>query len=188
MSPSPMPSSHLALAWFIRGTGAAIALPSAVMAVFAIFMVVIDLFRHGEPQHWLMLLFVLLPLLMFGGLFLVGYCMWRRIDSVTLANFSFIFSLLTARALYHLLPVPLPKILVAVVGTGFPFLQPGDLGLSYRATFSFVAFFIFYHVLKAYLKRAFEPRLANPPPPRRQTYFPPLNPRILSTRPHSPHS
>ena len=54
---------------------------------------------------------MLLGLLFYLFIAKVGYDMFRKLNATTISNFAFIFSILTARALYYLLPPSLPKLI-----------------------------------------------------------------------------
>jgi hypothetical protein len=179
--------SHPALRWLIRGTGAIIAIPSAFFVAFALVMGVVFAFHHPENQSWFGIAIMLISVLFYGVIAKVGWDMWRKINPVSVANFTFIFSFLTASTLYHLLPLNLPKILANHVGDHAPFLAQGsEPGFSYRATFAFIAFVIFYRITKAYLLRVLE---LNPPAsPQDSTPSVPPDPYDLSKNaPIFPH-
>ena len=135
---------------------------------------------------------MLLGLLFYGFIAKVGYGMFRRANATSISNFTFIFSFLTARALYYLLPLNLPKFLADHVGNDAPFLGQGSQnGISYRGTLAFVAFLIFYNVVKAYLLSVLElnpSKLPQNPRPSAsddalEKPFVPFNPYDLSKNP-----
>jgi hypothetical protein len=158
----PMPAvateptqKHPALIWLIRGTGALIAIPSVLMLVVGLVMGVISLFHRTGIQGWLMALFLLLPVITFGTTCLVGYCMWRRIDKTTVANFAFIFAVLVARTFYYSLPPHLPKVINEHLWIFFR--DQGDRpGFTYRGFWAFLVFILFYNLIKACLMQTLE--------------------------------
>jgi len=162
----PPSRSHAPLAWLIRGTGALIAIFFGLMLAFYLIMVVMNAFHHLQNHgSWIAFLFDLLPAILCGGLLLLGFCMWRRIDTISVANFAFMFAFLTARAMYYFLPLSLPKFLGDYVGPNTPFLGQGDQhGISYRGTLAFIAFVILYALLKDYINRRLGLTPSNPPP------------------------
>ena len=109
---------------------------------------------------------IILGLLFYGLIAKVGYDMFRKVGPTTVANFSFIFSALMTYALYHLLPLNLPKVFTNFAGNDFPFLYQGDHGLGYRDAFALICFCSFYFAVKAYLLRALELSSSHPPQKR----------------------
>ncbi|MCE0497916.1 MAG: hypothetical protein LV481_08240 [Methylacidiphilales bacterium] len=154
---------HVALIWLIRGTGAVIAIPSAMAICFivVVFPILIIINHHPSTSGWMQIgigfaiMFLGLPF--YGLIAKFGYDMFREVKATTIANFSFIFSFLTAYALYHLLPLSLPKILADYMENYLPLLgQGGGPGFSYRLALAIIGFFILYSVVKAYLLRVLE--------------------------------
>ena len=189
---------HPALIWLIRGTGAIIAIPSAMLILFAVVVmpIMIIINPHRPAIGWMQIgigfSIMILGLLFYGFIAKVGYDMFRKVNAATIANFSFIFSFLTAYTLYHVLPSNLPKFLADHVGKDAIFFGQGTgPEISYRATLAFLAFLIFYHVIKAYLLRVLELNAPippqNPPSSGPEEPFVPFNPYDLSkNRPTHP--
>ncbi len=87
-----------------------------------------------------MIVFMAVGVLFYGLIAKVGYDMFRKMNPTTVANFAFIFSLLTAHLLYHLLPTTVPNFIAAHVGKGSPLFGQGSAhGIDYRFTLSFIA-------------------------------------------------
>ena len=161
---------HAALIWLIRGTGALMVIPSAILILFTVVVmpILIIINPHRPTIDWMQIgigaSLLIMGLLFYGFIAKVGYDMFRKVDAIAVSNFAFIFSILTARALYHLLPLSLPKTLSGYVCDDAPFLAKGQqLGISYRATLAFFAFFIFYYIVKAFLLRILELNASKPP-------------------------
>ena len=122
---------------------------------------------HPPASGWMQKGFgfsiIILGLFIYGLIAKFGYEMFREVKAPTIANFSFIFSFLTAYALYHLLPLSLPKILADYMENHLSLLgQGGGPGFSYRLALAIIGFFIFNSVVKAYLLRVLELTPPNP--------------------------
>jgi hypothetical protein len=105
-------------------------------------------FTQAETQNllqWGVLLFFI-PMAMFcAALMWAGYRMCRQISATTVANFAFIFSFLLAKVFYHFLPRNLPRLITDHIGNK---ISHGDDDISWRTVLAFIAFFIFYFVIK----------------------------------------
>lgn len=199
----PPAQRHLALIWLIRGTGALIALCSAIIA----FGIVAYQFERPDVDSWISRIVcsvgVFLFVLLFGFISKRGCDMSRKLNPITLADFSSVFALFVAVDWYQFLPPHLPKAVVDYFGSN-PFFYPFDEqrspgGLTYRAALSYVAFFIFYKLIKASLLKILD---LNPPaspqnpvplvpsvPPNPSDPFVPFDPYNLSKNsPYRPPS
>jgi hypothetical protein len=189
---APQPAQpHAALIWLIRGTGAILAIPSAMLIIFAVVVmpIMIIINPHRPAFGWMEIgigfSIMILGLLFYGFIAKIGFDMFRKVNATTIANFAFIFSFLTAHTLYHVLPLNLPNFLVDHVGKDAIFFGQGTgPEISYRATLAFFAFLIFYNVLKAYLLRVLELNAPippqNPPSSAPDDPFVPFDPYDLS--------
>jgi hypothetical protein len=151
---------HLVLIYLIRGTGACITAVTALFALYLSIRCVIDAFR-GEmgTAGWPGILFAVTVIVSVMGLIsYVGYGMWLRVDESVLANFAFVFAFLLAVVWYHLLPTNLPRVIIDYFGNN-PFFVPfrgSNPNPSYRAALSYLAFFLFYKLIRAYLFQVFD--------------------------------
>lgn len=146
------------------------------------------------------------PLLVLGSLALLwllgfmfwifakkGYDMWRRLDRITVADFASVFALFAARVFHYVLPAHLPNAFNEHLGPHFrdPFSDKGA-----RALWMWLALYIVYKFIKAYLFRILElnptDTAQNPPPSGPDEApdepFVPFDPYDLSkNRPALPH-
>jgi hypothetical protein len=156
---------HFALVWLIRGTGVLLALCSAITA----FIIVAGQFERPDIHSWasriLCSVGVACFVLVFGIISKIGCDMFRNLNTTTLANFSFTFAVLLATAWYHLLPPHLPKSIADYFASNSPFVE------DYRRFLSYIAFFLFYKLIKAYLMQNLGLNASNPPQNR-----PPIDP------------
>jgi len=163
----PTSRLHSALSWLIRGTGASLAIGSMIAMVCFVGGMIIGAIR-GETGTlgWIGAAIAILFVASFLGLvFKRGYNMFRKINAMTVADFSSVFALLLAMAWYHLLPPHLPQVIADFCARNAflaPFSEQGR-GLTYRGVFSFIAFFVFYKLIKAYLMQALDLNVPNPP-------------------------
>jgi hypothetical protein len=111
------------------------------------------------------------------------YDMWRRIDGTTVADFSSVFALFGARVFHYLLPSHLPQTLNnhLWVGVRESFSDKGG-----RATWTWLALYFFYRLIKSALFRLFDlnsstPQASKgPPPDETHGSFVPFDPYDLS--------
>jgi hypothetical protein len=154
---------HTALIWLIRCTGFIIVAPLILVLVVAPIGIMRAIYGPGLPS-WMLVFVTLLAVLIYGVIVKVGYAKFRKVQVISVANFAFIFAYLAAKDLYHLLPLNLPKFIADYVGDRSPFLSQDDShGISYRTTLAFIAFLIFYNVIKHYLEQVLELNPPNPP-------------------------
>jgi hypothetical protein len=149
-SPSASKQGHALLKIIIHGTGGLLAVFSALELVFVLGTVAL-VFTRPETQdllHWGVLLFLIPVALLFAALMWAGYRMCRQISATTAANFAFIFSFLLAKIFYHFLPQNLPAFITEHIGNNISHRKDD---LSYRAVLGFIAFFVFYFVIKEIL-------------------------------------
>lgn len=183
---------HAALIWLIRGTYVITAIFAAIL-LLAI-MVALPMGAVGETitdasNSWAfritMAFAVLTTILLFGlimkKVFYEGFRKdFRKVNTDSVANFSSIFALLLAIDWYLVLPPHLPKAIVDYFGSN-PFFYPFDEqrspgGPTYRGMLSFVAFYIFFRLIKAYLMHILD--LDSPEPPQNLPTPPPTDPDI----------
>ena len=112
--------------------------------------------------------------------------MWLRVDTTSVANFAFVLAMLLALGWYHLLPANLPKAVIDYFGDN-PFFAPfreANPNPSYRAALSYLAFFGFYKLIKAFVVEKLRldavPRAKEPPFSGSSDPFLPFNPYDLS--------
>jgi hypothetical protein len=187
LASQPAPK-HAALVWLVRGTsfvanvfGVIVLLFIWVVPVMLFFKAVTDA-SNSEGYRITMFFFGLVLALFYGFIVKRIYdsfrkCRWE-LNAKTVANFSSLFALFLAIDWYHILPAHLPKLIADYCRSHpplVPFAEEGP-GFTYRAVLSFIAFFVFYKLIKAELMRILDSdipnspqNLPNPPPPDADT-------------------
>jgi hypothetical protein len=156
MPSTALPSSrpHAALIWLIRGAGALLAAIATLTAISYISYMVITAVRNGTGNlgWWGVLAAALVIAVLLGLIAKTGYDMFSKLNGITVTNFSFLFAALVALAWYHSLPTHLSKAMLDYFRSN-PFLIPfaDSHGVTDRSVVSYLAFFLFYKLIKAYL-------------------------------------
>jgi hypothetical protein len=149
----------------MRGAGIVLALGSALIVLGAITVTLAAIF-NGHHVAWnLRLASVLMGAAMtviFGLLVKIGFHMFRRVDAVAVQNFSFIFAVFTARALYEIAPRGWLRKLAEHFAAGSPFLAPRHGGSGLLALAAFLSFFFFRRLYASALMNILG---LNPPKP-----------------------
>jgi len=183
--------SHRALIYLIRGTGASVAGVMALAAIYFSILCVIGAVQGGMGALGWPGVFIAIAIItgVLGLISYVGYGMWLRVDTISVANFAFVFAMLLAVGWYHLLPANLPKAVIEYFWDNpffYPFREPNP-NPSYRALLSYFAFFLFYKLIKACVVEKLRLNAAPPPkePPSSGSCGPfiPFNPYDLSKNP-----
>ena len=191
-------SKHGALVRLVRGTSFA-ANVFGVIVLLLIWVVPGILFFEAvtdasnfEGYRITRFFFGLALILFYGFIVKRIYDSFRKyrweLNARTVANFSSLFALFWAIDWYHILPAYLPNAIADYCRSHpqlAPFAEQGP-GFSYRAVLSFIAYFVFYKLIKAYLMRILDLNdpnplrdLPNPPPPDPDTpEFPRKSPLV----------
>ena len=186
-APSLNVPPHAALRWLIRWTGALLAVASTGMAIFLLCAIVIRQVSEGLFR-WEILLAILMAVL-FCGFFAFaakrGYDMFRKLNTVIVADFSFVFALVVAVGWSNSLPLLLPKAIAEYcAGNAFfyPFLKQGP-GPTYRYYLGLVAFIVFYKLIKAWVLQTLELNASTPSKGRPQLPNDPSSPEFPQKSP-----
>lgn len=166
----------------IRRTRGGLAIIFAISACY-FFGCLLVATLHGQPLFSVSFGWFGVPLFVLGSLALLwllgvifglvakkGYDMWRRVDKITVADFASVFALFAARVFHYFLPAHLPS---AVNEHLWPHFRDPFNDRGARMLWTWLALYLFYKLIKAYLMRTLE--LNSPTPP--QT---PQNPELPS--------
>jgi len=151
--PQPAPRNHAVLRGIIRGTGALVFLCSGMALVSFVVYLITGLVDGSGTYGWLKLLIEFMMAVFFGLFTKVGFEMFREVNAISVSNFAFIFSVLQTAVFYQFMPQSLPKALADAVGNSSFFASVSQPPFNFRSACAFVAFFIFWHVIKICLMR-----------------------------------
>src|SRR5260221_6049734 len=164
------PRSHIALEWLIRGTNALF----AVMATAFLCLIGVSFFLllitktisiflppgQATSHHYDTVLQAI-PLILALGMAIpfvrysrMGRDMWQSVNKDNTGFFVLLFAYLIAHVFYYAMPFNLPKTLNDHLWIIFQS-REGDHG-AYRFLWSMIVFFLFRHLIKSYLMRAFK--------------------------------
>jgi hypothetical protein len=180
--------NHRALIYLIRGTGVLVASAAALAAIYFSLHCFLDALRGEMGTLGWPGVFIAIGIIagVLGVISHAGYGMWLWVDTTSVANFAFVFAMLLAVGWYHLLPANLPKAVIDYFGDN-PFFAPfreSNPNPSYKAALSYLAFFVFYKLIKAFVVQKLRMNAVVPPkePPFSGSSGPfvPFNPYDLS--------